>query len=133
MIFPGLADLSDHAMLVLRVIVGVIFVIHGWPKLTGARGMAQAFGRPSPGVIAFFTAQGLVETAGGVAMALGVVTQLAAIAFVVIMIGATALKNTMMKTGFMAQQTTGWEFDLALLGANLVILTHGPGRFALFA
>jgi len=25
------------------------------------------------------------------------------------MLGAIGLKNTMMKTGFMAQQTTGWE------------------------
>ena len=131
MIFPELADLSDLALLALRVVLGAIFLVHGWPKLTGARGMAQAFGQANPGVIAFFTIQGLVESAGGVAMALGAGTQLVAIAFMVIMVGAIALKNTMMKTGFTAQQTTGWEFDLALLAASFVILTHGAGRFAL--
>jgi uncharacterized membrane protein YphA (DoxX/SURF4 family) len=54
-----------------------------------------------------------------------------AAAFVVIMLGAIALKNTMMKTGFTAQQATGWEFDFILLFANILLLLAGPGSLAL--
>jgi uncharacterized membrane protein YphA (DoxX/SURF4 family) len=47
------------------------------------------------------------------------------------MVGAIVLKNTQWKTGFMAQQTTGWEFDFVLLAANLLMFLTGPGRLAL--
>lgn len=133
MLFPELAALADWGLLVLRVAVGVIFIVHGWPKLTGARGMAQAFGQPSAGVVVFFTIQGAVEILGGLGLILGVLVQVAAIVVALIMIGAIVLKNSMMKTGFTAQQATGWEFDLILLAASLALLTSGPGRLALMA
>jgi len=131
MLIPDLVDFADWGFLALRVAIGIIFVVHGWPKVTGARGMAAAMGQPSSGAIAFFTVQGLVETLGGIALALGVLTQPIAAAFMVIMLGAIGLKNTMMKTGFMAQQTTGWEFDFILFFANLLLLLAGPGSLAL--
>ncbi len=131
MLFPDLVDLADWGFLALRVAIGIIFVVHGWPKVTGARGMAAAMGQPSSAAVAFFTVQGLVEVGGGIALALGVLTQAVAAAFMLIMIGAIALKNTMMKTGFVAQQTTGWEFDFVLLFANLLLLLAGPGSLAL--
>ena len=52
------------------------------------------------------------------------------LAFVVIMIGAIGVKNTMMPTGFSSGTATGWEFDFALLAANFAILLVGPGSFA---
>lgn len=131
MLFPDLVDLADWGFLGLRVAIGIIFVVHGWPKVTGARGMAAAMGQPSSAAVAFFTVQGVVEVAGGLAIALGLLTQLVAAAFVIIMLGAIGLKNTMMKTGFSAQQATGWEFDFVLLFANLLLLLAGPGSLAL--
>jgi len=131
MLVPDLVDFADWGFLGLRLAIGIIFVVHGWPKVTGARAMAAAMGQPSRAAVAFFTVQGLVETLGGIALALGVLTQPVAAAFMVIMLGAIGLKNTMMKTGFMAQQTTGWEFDFVLLFANLLLVLAGPGRLAL--
>jgi len=40
-------------------------------------------------------------------------------------------KRGFMKVGFMAQQTTGWEFDFALLAGALALLFTGAGRLAL--
>jgi putative oxidoreductase len=133
MIFEGLAEFGEWGFLALRVAVGVIFMWHGWPKITGARGMAAAMGggEAKPVMVGVFTAQGVVEVGGGVLMILGVLTQLVALAFIVIMIGAIALKNTMWKTGFMSQQTTGWEFDLVLLAANVLLFLAGPGELAI--
>src|SRR5688500_12227161 len=106
-----LADQSERGLLALRLAVGVIFLVHGWPKITGARGMAAMMGggEAKPVMVGMLTIQGLVEAGGGVLLILGVLTQLVVLAFAIIMIGAIYLKITQWKTGFMAQQTTGWE------------------------
>jgi putative oxidoreductase len=132
-VFEGLAEFGEWGLLALRVAVGVIFIVHGWPKITGGRGMAAAMGggEAKPVMVCVFTTQGVVEVGGGVLMILGVLTQLVAIAFIVIMIGAIYLKITMFKTGFYAQQATGWEFDLVLLAANVLLFLVGPGEIAI--
>jgi putative oxidoreductase len=133
MIFPELADQAEWGLLALRIAVGVIFIVHGVPKITGARGMAAALGggQAKPALVGMVTVQGVVEVGGGALLILGVLTQLVAIAFMIIMVGAIYLKMTRWKTGFMSQQTTGWEFDLVLLAASLLLLFTGPGRLAL--
>jgi putative oxidoreductase len=132
MIFPELAEQSEWGLLALRIAVGTIFIVHGWPKITGAKGMAAAMsgGEAKPVMVGMFTVQGIVETGGGILMILGILTQLVAIAFMIIMLGAIALKTTRLKVPFMAMQTTGWEFDLVLLTANLLLFFTGPGRLA---
>ncbi len=130
MLIPDLGAYVDWGLLALRIAVGIIFIVHGWPKITGARGMAEAMGRPGTASVAFFTVQGIVEAGGGALLILGVWTQLVNVLLAIIMVGAIYLKNTMMKTGFMAMQATGWEFDFVLLAANLALLTLGPGGIA---
>jgi putative oxidoreductase len=133
MIFPELVEHTEWGLLALRIAVGVIFIVHGWPKITGARGMAAMMsgGEAKPVLVGVFTVQGLVEVGGGLLLILGVLTQLVAIAFMIIMVGAIALKIGRLKTGFMATQTTGWEFDFVLLAANLLLFFTGPGRLAI--
>jgi putative oxidoreductase len=132
MIFE-LGQHSEWGLLALRVAVGVIFIVHGWPKVTGARGMAAALGggQAKPAMVGMVTIQGLVEAGGGALLILGVLTQLVVAAFMIIMVGAIALKTTRFNTGFMSQQTTGWEFDFVLLAANLLLFLTGPGRIAI--
>jgi putative oxidoreductase len=132
-VFEGLAEFGEWGLLALRVAVGVIFIVHGWPKITGGRGMAAAMGGgdAKPLMVGVFTVQGVVEAGGGVLMILGVLTQLVALAFIIIMIGAIALKNSMIKTGFSSQETTGWEFDFVLLAANVLLFLVGPGEIAI--
>jgi putative oxidoreductase len=127
-----LTDQAEWGLLALRLAIGAIFIVHGWPKITGARGMAAAMGggEAKPVLVGVFTLQGIVETGGGILMILGVLTQLIALAFAIIMIGAIALKISQWKTGFMAQQTTGWEFDLVLLAGNILLFLTGPGEIA---
>jgi putative oxidoreductase len=133
MLFPGLVEFSEWGLLALRVAVGVVFIVHGWPKITGARGMAAALGggEAKPTMVVMVTVQGLVEAGGGVLLILGVLTQLVVLAFAIIMVGAIALKVSQWKTGFMSQQTTGWEFDLVLLAASILLFFTGPGSIAI--
>lgn len=133
MIFPELAQQTEWGLLALRIAVGAIFIYHGWPKITGARGMAAAMsgGQGSPALVGVFTIQGLVEVGGGALLILGILTQLVAVAFAIIMIGAIALKSLRLKIGFASQQATGWEFDLVLLAASVLLFFTGPGRLAI--
>jgi putative oxidoreductase len=135
MLVPQLADFADWGVLALRVAVGIIFIVHGWPKLTQARtmgaGMAQMSGMSPTVMTGWMALQGAVEVGGGILLILGIATQLVALAFVVIMVGAIGLKMTMMKVGFTAQQATGWEFDFILLAASLLLLLTGPGAVAI--
>lgn len=135
MLVQEFADYSNWGVLALRVAVGIVFIVHGWPKLTQARtmgpAMAQMGGGMSPGVATgWMYVQGAIEVVGAVLLIAGIWTQPIAAVFMVFMLGAIGLKNTAMKTGFTAQQTTGWEFDFILLAASLLLLLIGPGTIA---
>jgi len=41
------------------------------------------------------------------------------------------VKTRVMKVGFAAQQTTGWEFDFSLLAISLALVFTGAGSIAL--
>ena len=135
MLIPALADYADWGLLALRTAVGIIFIVHGWPKLTQAPTLGPGFAkmvRLSPGAgTVWMLVQGAVEVGGGALLIGGILTQLVALAFMVIMVGAISFKVVLWKTGFMAQQTTGWEFDFVLLAASFVLLLAGPGSIAI--
>ena len=116
----------DVALLVARLIVGVIFVAHGSQKLFGA------FGGPGlAGVVGMMGPLGYLVTIGeffgGLGLILGVLSRFSAAALTLIMLGAIAMVHG--KNGFFAP--TGFEYNLALIGLLAPILIAGPGRFAL--
>jgi putative oxidoreductase len=103
----------------LRLIIGIVFIVHGWPKVKDPKGIAQTAwgGRAWLGIV-----QGLVETLGGLALIMGLRVVWVLIAFIVLMLGALFYKIVKWKTPFMGHDTTGWEFDLVLLTGLLVLL-----------
>ena len=82
-------------------------------------------------MIALMRLLSVAEPLGGIALAAGFLTQLAALGLGLIMAGAIYLKISKWKMPFKANNATGWEFDLVLLAGNLVILTSGPGALNL--
>jgi len=130
---------NDWGLLILRLGMGLIFLVHGWPKLNpnspmkgtaGFAGFLKQMGVPLPGLFAWVVA--LLETVGAVLLILGLGTRILAIGFAIDMVVAIFVaKRGFMKVPFMAQQTTGWEFDFALLAASLALLFTGAGSIAL--
>ena len=102
---------SGWGMWFLQFAVGVIFLWHGWPKL---KKMKQFFGIGGG-------LHGLVEVIAGLALILNMYVREAGLAIAVIMLGAIYFKKFKWKTPF-STQTTGWEFDLVLLGAAVYFL-----------
>lgn len=115
----------DRALLVARVIVGVIFMAHGAQKLFGA------FGGPGlAGVVQMMGPLGYLvsigEFFGGLGLIVGFLSRFSAAALIVVMLGAIAMVHG--KNGFFAP--TGFEFNLALIGLLATILIAGPGRLS---
>ena len=113
-----LTQYFDKAFWVLQAVVGLIFIIHSSGKIKNPAGIASAYGAPAfVGLL-----HGLVEMAGGILLIANFYVQYVGIVFVLIMLGAIFFKIVKWKMPFMAQNATGWEFDLVLLAANILFI-----------
>jgi putative oxidoreductase len=126
--FPQLARFTDFGLLLLRLMVAAIFLSSGWSHLTKAQERSQSIGM-TKGFTMFL---GVAELAGGLGVAVGVLTQLAAIGLILVMLGAIQKKIFVWHTGFWGKNTTGWHYDLMLVIMNLVILFTDGGQWVLF-
>lgn len=118
-----LLQYNDLGLFVLRLVVGIVFLVHGLPKLKNAKSMSRGMGMP----YSFVLGLGLVESASSLALIFGIYTQLASLLLAVVMVGAIYFKINKWKMSFTAHDKTGWEFDLTLLASNIVILLSGGG------
>jgi putative oxidoreductase len=128
MIFPQLAQFTDVALLLLRVMIGMVFVTSGWKHLQDPEGRGKDIGL-SKGLTIFV---GAAEVAGGLGVIFGVLAQLAAIGLILLLLVAIQKKIFVWRTGFWGPSgTNGWSYDTMLIVMNLVIVTTGGGNLAL--
>ena len=123
----------DIGLTVLRVVVGIVFVFHGYDKLfnsgiPGVTGFFTQIGAPLPGMTAPLVS--ILEFAGGVALILGLFTPVVGVLLAADMLGAIFLVH--LPAGFSAANG-GYEFVLTLFGAALALALTGPGAYALDA
>ena len=124
---PWLLQFSDLALLIMRLLVGWVFISSGWNHAKDPVTRGKSIGA-SPGFTRFI---GLAELAGGLGVALGVLPQLAALGLILIMLGAVQKKIFVWHTGFWGKASDGWHYDLLFVAMCLVVATSGGGRFTL--
>ena len=118
----------NAGLLVLRLVVGVTFVLHGLDKLGDLSGTEELFASldiPAPGVMAPFVA--VTETIGGLLLIAGLATPFAGAALATDM--TVALFTQHIDDGFFVDEG-GIELVLLLGGASLALALTGPGRFS---
>lgn len=131
------AGLDDWGLVALRIMMGLIFIYHGWPKVNpksriggipGWTKIMQQMGIPLP---AFFgVLVPLAEFVGGMLMILGLGVR--AIAFLQLCIMIVAIWRAKLPRGvkFTEQDKLGWEFDFILGAVALALIFLGGGALA---
>jgi putative oxidoreductase len=116
------------APLVLRVVIGGLFVWHGIDKfdvgISMIEDMFRSWGVPAPGLAAPLTA--IIEIVAGAALILGLMTRAAAMLLSLVMIGAIVYVKA--DLGIISSQPMpGAELDLAMLAGLVALIVSGPG------
>jgi putative oxidoreductase len=126
--FLDLTRFTDVALLLLRVMVGLVFLTSGWNHLRDQVSRSKDVGMSK----SFTIFLGAAELAGSLGIILGVFTQLAAAGLILVMLGAIQKKIFVWRTGFWGKSgTNGWSYDTMLIVMNLVIVTTGGGNLSL--
>jgi len=123
----SLHHLSDWALLVLRLGLGIVFLTHGLQKR--AMWKMQPSAQMPAGLLTILKVLSIAEPLSGLAMIGGLLTQLAAAGQAVVMLSAIRLKAGAMKKSFTGDG--GWELDFILLVAALAVLVLGAGAVSL--
>ncbi len=125
----GGSKMQSCGLTVLRIVVGVVFTMHGWQKihvfhLQGVTGMLSHLGIPLPAVFAVILTA--VEFLGGILLITGLATRIPSVLLAIDML--VAIITVHMKHGFFAP--TGIELPLTLLGAVICLAISGGGSFS---
>ena len=123
-------DTAPHAIALLRISLGAIFLAHGLVLkfmtfgLAGTMGFFGSLGYPP--ILGAVVA--LAEISAGLALVLGVLVRPAALLMLPILLGATL---THAGNGWVFNATGGgWEFPAFLTAATLALAGLGAGAFA---
>ncbi|WP_295643466.1 DoxX family protein [uncultured Corynebacterium sp.] len=124
----------DTALFLLRAVLGVVFIAHGWRNvfgvgMVGDRSTITEFARhgyPNPQVFAW-TVSVLFMLCGAMLIAGVLTTAAAGVLFVVV---AAMLYFQFFKHGFYVSEG-GMEYILVLMASLLMIVVFGAGRASL--
>jgi putative oxidoreductase len=125
--FPQLSRFTDLGLLLLRLMTGLVFITSGYSHLKNPAERSKSI-EMSKGFTMFL---GAAEVAGGLGVAFGVLTQLAAFGLIALMLGAIQKKIFSWHTGFWGEKTYGWHYDLIFILMNLVIAFTDGGQYVL--
>jgi putative oxidoreductase len=125
--FPQLTRFTDLGILLLRLMVGLVFVTSGYSHLKDPAARGKTIGMSKP----FTIFLGVAEVSGALGVTLGVFTQLAAFGLILIMLGAIQKKIFAWHIGFWGENASGWHYDLIFVLINLVIAFTNGGAYIL--
>ncbi|MFL6439192.1 MAG: DoxX family protein [Terriglobales bacterium] len=128
MTIPFLANYTDIALLMMRLMLGLIFFTSGWKHASNPEERSADIEMSKR----FTFLLGIIECAGALGVTFGVLTQFAALVLILIMLGAIQKKVFRWHISFWGKHDTdGWSYDTIMILMNLVIATSAGGRFAL--
>ena len=125
-LFSTITEYDNIGLLILRVGIAISFLYHGLDKLKMWK-MEPSEEMPAS-LLKQLRLLSVVEPLGAVALVGGLLTQLAAIGFIIIMLGAINLKANQMQKKF--GEPGGWELDVVLLAGCVALVITGAGTIS---
>lgn len=121
---------GSAALLILRLVVGLAFMFHGWGKIQSPFSWMGP-DAPVPGFFQMLAA--VAEFGGGLAWMLGLFTPLASLGIAITMLVATAMHAFVLKDPFVASGPGMGSYEPAIsyLCVALVLMFIGPGKYSL--
>ncbi len=130
---------DDAALLILRLLLGIVFFPHGMQKVFGWFG-GQGFSGAMEGftvkmgIPVFFAFLAiLAESAGSLGLITGFLTRIAAFGITCNMVVAVAMihwKNGFFMNWFGKQQGEGFEYHILVVAITLALMIKGGGRWS---
>lgn len=140
---PANKAYNNWGAFILRIIVGIGFLSHGYAKLSkGPEGFTKLLhyvGVPAPGLMAWMAI--ISEVVGGIALILGVFVSIMSVPLIITML--TALFTIHYKFGYSSIKTIGldengpkfgppgYEINLLYIGALVMLIVAGAGKFSI--
>lgn len=124
MILPAQPDI---ALLILRVVAGIIFIVHGKEKF--ARQWSTSKGLPY--FIGILCGIGMIG--GGLSILFGFLTQIAAFGPLIVMLGAVYFHKIKWKHPFIDAKGPSYEYPLVLALIALGFVLMGAGAYSIDA
>ena len=123
----------DVGILILRISVGIVMVAHGLPKIFWKRELfnekwKKEYGFPLGSVIL----TGIVQVVGGLAIIVGIFTQLSSLILALNMLVATYISIWKHDEPFLSTpEGKGWDVNFLLVGALITLVLLGGGTWSL--
>ncbi len=115
---------ADLGWLLVRVALGVTFLLHGVQKLQGIDQVVGFFGMLGmPAIVAYLVT--IIEVLAGIFVILGVFTRVSSLLLAFVMVGAIVLVKA--GKGFIG----GYELDFVLLLIALGLVCSGGGSYGI--
>jgi putative oxidoreductase len=123
---------APYGLALLRIALGIAFLLHGWAKLSGGMdgvgGFFGSLGIPAPGLMAWIVT--IVEVVGGILLIIGFLTQIAGILLALDMLGVIIFAYFGQGTPLLDRGVISWEMELVFGIGALCIALAGPGAWA---
>lgn len=117
------------ALLLLRVVIGLAFILHGWPKVQDVAGFASKMQVPwILGAAAAYS-----EFLGGILLILGLLTPLASLMIGAVMLVAMFKVHLAAGDPFVNPGGASYELAAVYLTAMIAFLLTGPGAYSVDA
>jgi putative oxidoreductase len=133
LIAPAPAWATSTGLLLVRLAVGIAFILHGLPKIQNPFGWMNAMGMDNapPGILQATAA--VIEFGGGILLAAGLFTRVAALLLAAQMVAALALVHIPHHDPFVAPGKPSAEPAVVYLAVSLAVAALGAGAYSLDA